>query len=62
MRAFFSGTDNRDELGFRFYAVIGRIFTVPEMVLRVGIYGDMLRVPITTLFAGEGPFREAVKE
>jgi len=38
--AFFSGTDNADEQGFRIYGVIGRIFTRPEIRLRVGVYGD----------------------
>ncbi|HNT74362.1 MAG TPA: hypothetical protein PKH77_04990 [Anaerolineae bacterium] len=40
MAAFFSGTDNADEQGFRIYGVIGRIFTQPEIRLRVGVYGD----------------------
>jgi len=61
MGAFFSSTDDRDEMGFRFYAVIGKIFTRPEMALRVGVYGDTFRVPITTLFTGLGPFREVVR-
>jgi len=58
MSAFYSSTDNHDEQGFRFYAVIGRIFTRPEIVLRLGMYGDFYRVPVTTLFAGLGPFQE----
>lgn len=58
MGAFFSSTDDRDELGFRFYAVIGRIFTRPEIALRIGVYGDWARVPIATLFTSPGPFRE----
>jgi len=31
------------------------------MALRVGVYGDMYRVPITTLFTGPGPFQEAAR-
>jgi len=58
MRAFYSETDNRDEQGFRFYAVIGRIFTRPEIILRLGMYGDFQRVPTTTLFTDLGPFQE----
>lgn len=50
MRAFFSDTDNRDEQGFRLYAVLGRIFTRPELALRVGVYGDFWRVPTTMVF------------
>lgn len=59
--AFFSPTDNGDELGFRFYVVIGRIFTRPEIRCRVGVYGDRWDVPITTLFAGPGPFRDTIE-
>jgi PRTRC genetic system protein A len=59
MRPFFSGKDDRDEQGFRFYAVIGRIFTRPEITLRIGVYGDTYRVPATKLFTDLGPFREA---
>lgn len=54
MHAFFSGTDTRDEQGFRFYAVIGRIFTHPEIRLRLGMYGDFYRVPLTSVFTNEG--------
>jgi len=40
MKAFFSGTDNRDEQGLRLYMVIGRLDTLaPEFELRVGAYG-----------------------
>lgn len=56
MSAFFSKTDDHDELGFRFYAVIGAIFTKPEICLRIGIYGDRQEIPITSLFTGPGPF------
>lgn len=62
MRAYFSSTDNRDEQGLRFYAVIGRIFTRPEIALRVGIYGDHWRVPVTTLFDTPGPFVDTYEE
>lgn len=57
MAAFFSDTDNADEQGFRFYAVIGRIDTPrPEIRVRVGVYGHHLAVPATTVFADLGPF------
>lgn len=59
MNAGFSTTDDRDELGFRFYAVMGRIFTRPELALRLGVYGDHWPVPITALFTHPGPFQEA---
>lgn len=58
MNAGFSITDDRDETGFRFYATMGRIFTRPELVVRLGIYGDFYSVPVVTLFTGTGPFVE----
>lgn len=58
MHASFSQTDDRDEVGFRFYATMGRIFTRPEIVFRLGIYGDFCDLPITALFTDPGPFRE----
>lgn len=59
MGSFFSGTDDKDEQGFRFYGVIGKIFTRPEICLRLGVYGDFCTVPIAALFTGTGPFQEA---
>jgi PRTRC genetic system protein A len=57
MPAFFSGTDNRDEQGCRFYAVIGRIFTArPELILRLGMYGDFINLSPLALFEGPGDF------
>ncbi|MBN2003948.1 MAG: Mov34/MPN/PAD-1 family protein [Anaerolineae bacterium] len=50
MRAFFSGTDDRDEQGCRLYGVVGQIFTRPEFVLRVGLYGDFWPVRIGDVF------------
>lgn len=57
MGASYSGTDNRDEGGFRFYAVIGRIHTRPELRLRIGIYGDHWELHPSTLFSSLGPFQ-----
>lgn len=40
MRAFFSGTDDRDEQGFQLYMVVGRLdHLVKEVALRLGGYG-----------------------
>jgi len=50
MGAFFSGTDNRDEQGCRLYAVLGRIYTRPEIKLRVGVYGDFMEIQPGLLF------------
>lgn len=58
MAAFFSDTDNRDEVGFRFYAVLGRIFEDPQIAVRVGVYGDHWPVLAGTLFEGIGACRE----
>jgi PRTRC genetic system protein A len=55
MGAFFSSTDDQDEQGFRFYAVIGRIFTSPQIALRVGVYGDFYPLPVERLFSGHSP-------
>jgi len=62
MPAFFSGTDDRDEQGCRFYAVIGRIFTPrPELILRLGLYGDFINLSPLALFDGLGDFNEGWK-
>jgi len=56
--AFFSATDDRDEMGARFYAVIGHLERPqPELVLRLGLHGHWLAdVPGLTLFDDLGPF------
>ncbi len=59
MNAYFSETDDQDEQGFRFYAVIGRIYDRPEIRLRLGVYGDFVELPASTLFEGLGPFEDA---
>ena len=54
MAAHFSGVDDRDETGFRLYGVIGRIFTRPEIALRVGVYGTFLPLRLDEVFSGDG--------
>jgi PRTRC genetic system protein A len=39
MPARFSGTDDKDETGFRLYGVIGNLPERPEIRMRVGVYG-----------------------
>jgi hypothetical protein len=56
MRAFFSETDDADEQGCRFYGVIGKIYSRPEIRLRLGVYGDWVEVSPLMLFDGLGPF------
>ena len=55
-RAFFSATDDRDEQGFRIYGVAGRLDTpLPEMSLRVGVYGHFAPVEWSRVFDGPNP-------
>lgn len=62
MRAYFSQTDNADEQAARVYAVIGKLDSVPEMRLRVGVYGYWQPLPVTAVFTGSGPFKDLYKE
>lgn len=40
MKAWFSGTDNKDDLGLCLYMVVGRLDTfVPDVEMRLGVYG-----------------------
>ena len=55
-RAFFSKTDDDDEQGFRVYGVVGRLDTpLPELSLRVGIYGHFAPVEWSQVFGGSAP-------
>ena len=55
-RAFFSGTDDRDEQGFRIYGVVGRLEDPrPELSLRVGVYGHFAPLDWPQVF--DGPHR-----
>jgi PRTRC genetic system protein A len=47
---FFSPTDDRDETGFRIYAVIGDLDKTPAMSVRVGVYSHHFNVPTSTVF------------
>ena len=53
MRAYFSGTDDADETGFRIYGVIGLINCdpkIPELRLRVGVHGNFWEIPADWVF------------
>lgn len=50
MKAFFSGQDNRDEQGFRIYAVLGEIFSRPTLRVRVGCFGYFYEIPAREIF------------
>jgi PRTRC genetic system protein A len=54
MPAFFSGTDDADEQGFRVYAVIGEIFTQPKIRVRVGCFGHFQEIPAESVFEMPG--------
>lgn len=55
-RAFFSATDDGDEQGLRVYGVAGRLGTaLPELRLRVGVYGHFAPVALAGVFSGTLP-------
>ena len=55
-RAFFSTTDDGDEQGFRVYGVVGRLGAdLPELSLRVGVYGHFAPVDWPQVFDGHPP-------
>ena len=55
-RAFFSATDDRDEQGLRIYGVVGRLDApLPELSLRVGVYGHFAPVDWPQVFDGPHP-------
>ncbi len=57
--AFFSRTDDGDEQGLRFYAVIGNLGADrPTLRVRAGVYGHHWPVPASTVFDGLGPFTD----
>lgn len=60
MGAFFSSTDDKDETGFRIYAVLGEISTRPVIAVRVGIYGNFYPIPADWIF--ELPANAAVED
>jgi PRTRC genetic system protein A len=50
MKAFWSGTDDADETGFKLYAVIGRIFSEPRLRVRAGVYGHFVEMNASDVF------------
>lgn len=51
MGAFFSTTDNANELEFRLFGVIGRVHKlVPEAIFRLGVYGHHFKLPMNRVF------------
>ncbi len=62
MAAFWSSTDDADEQSARFFAVIGKLDSEPEIRLRVGAYGYWMPLPVTAVFTGSGPFKDLHEE
>jgi hypothetical protein len=62
MGAFWSGTDNADEQGFRVYSVIGRLDERPEIRLRLGVYGYRFPILASLLFDGSSGFLDVADE
>ena len=55
-RAFFSATDDADEQGLRIYGVAGRLGSpLPELRLRIGVYGHFAPVTLAQVFTGADP-------
>jgi PRTRC genetic system protein A len=50
MEPFFSCTDNKDEQGFRIFAVLGKVNEKPEIRVRVGVYGNYWNIPASMIF------------
>lgn len=61
MGAFFSRTDDRDEQGFRIYAVMGMIFEKPTLLVRAGVYGHFWEVPARWIFDLPGWVRDGLE-
>ena len=47
---FFSPIDDKDEQGFRIYAVLGELDRRPKLCVRVGVYGHYFDIPAATVF------------
>ena len=60
IHAFFSETDDHDDQGLSISAVIGNIFTAPEIACRINVYGDSLVVPAGAIFDRIEPFVDSV--
>lgn len=58
MPAFWSATDDKDEQGYQLYAVVGKLDTVPEIRLRLGLFGYWLALPVTAVFTSRSLFKD----
>jgi PRTRC genetic system protein A len=63
MGAFFSSTDDRDEVsGFRLFAVLGRLNSRPAILVRVGIFGHFWLIPAGMVFELPAGVRDGLWE
>jgi len=64
MEARFSGTDNKDETGLKFYGVIGKLKDIPIVKLRIGVYGYFHNLAWKDIFDGSlcGALENEIKE
>jgi hypothetical protein len=56
MDAYFSPTDDADDTGLSVSAVVGQIYTEPEIVVRLNVYGHRWPIPALLVFDSLGPF------
>ena len=59
MEPFFSPTDDKDEQGFRIFAVIGKVNGRPKIRVRVGVYGNYWDIPAAMIFELPEDIRDA---
>ena len=59
LRPFFSTIDNKDEQGFRIYAVLGEVNRKPTICVRVGVYSHYFDIPAFTVFEMPGEVVDA---
>lgn len=59
MEPFFSPTDDKDEQGFRIFAVIGKVNGSPKIRVRVGVYGNYWDIPAAMIFELPEGIRDA---
>ena len=59
MEPFFSRTDNKDEQGFRIFAVIGKVNERAEIRVRVGVYSNYWIIPASMVFELSEEIRDA---
>jgi PRTRC genetic system protein A len=50
MAPYFSSTDDRDERGFRIYAVLGNLLSQPMIHVRVSVYWHFCSIPACRVF------------